>query len=81
MHYWRWRNAGRPNLGKCNVCSCKKIKNLCIIIDYNKFQNELSIKETLPMGNIKKKWQSFGFQVKDIDGHNFDHISKAINSF
>ena len=61
--------------------SAKKIKNLCIIIDYNKFQNELSIKETLPMGNIKKKWESFGFQVKDIDGHSFNHISKSINSF
>ena len=33
------------------------------------------------MGNIKKKWQSFGFQVKDIDGHNFDHISTPIKRF
>ena len=44
--------------------AAKKIKNLCIIIDYNKFQNELSIKETLPMGNIKKKWQKFWISGK-----------------
>jgi len=59
----------------------RKIENICIIIDYNKFQNELSINKTLPMGNIKKKWESFGFKVFEINGHNFYEISKVIDSF
>lgn len=59
----------------------KKINNICIIVDHNKYQNELSIKNTLPMGNIKRKWESFGFKVFEIDGHHFNQIKKVIDTF
>lgn len=59
----------------------KKINNLITIVDSNKFQNELSVKETLPMGDLKKKWESFGFIVEEINGHSFYQIDKIINKF
>ena len=37
----------------------KKINNLITIIDNNKYQNELSVKETLSLGNLKKKMGKF----------------------
>ena len=54
----------------------RKIDNICIIIDYNKFQNELSINKTLPMGNVKKKWESFGFKVFEVNGHSIIELRK-----
>jgi len=59
--------------------AANKILNLCTIVDYNKFQNELSIHDTLDMGNIKKKFESFGFLTIEIDGHNFFSIKNALS--
>ncbi len=59
----------------------KKIDNLITIVDNNKFQNELSVKNTLPLGNLKKKWESFGFKVEEINGHSFAQIDRVINNF
>ena len=52
-------------------------KNLFIMIDYNKFQNEDSIKETLPLKNLKMKFKSFGFDVVEFNGHNYNQINKS----
>ena len=57
------------------------IKNIIVFIDGNKFQNERSIAETLPEKNLLKKWQSFGFLTKKINGHSINSIEKIINSF
>jgi transketolase len=59
----------------------KKLDNLCAIIDGNKFQNEYSVKETMDLTNIKKKWQSFGWNYLEINGHSFEEINRAINYF
>ncbi len=55
-----------------------KLKNLIVIIDYNKIQSIASIKNTLNLEPIVKKFQSFGCNVKSIDGHNLGQLSKAI---
>ena len=54
------------------------LKNLVIIVDYNKFQNEDLISKTLPMPKLEKKWSSFGFKVFKINGHNIEELDKAI---
>lgn len=60
--------------------AANKILNLCTIIDYNKFQNELSIYDTLDLGSIKKKFESFGFLAIEINGHNFFSIKNALKN-
>ncbi|NBN98686.1 MAG: transketolase [Flavobacteriia bacterium] len=60
--------------------AANKILNLCTIIDYNKFQNELSIYDTLDLGSIKKKFESFGFLAIEINGHNFFSIKNALRN-
>lgn len=59
----------------------KKILNVCTIIDNNKFQNEMTVKETLDLGNLQKKFESFGFKVVKINGHRFSEISKILTKF
>ncbi len=57
------------------------LKNLLVIVDNNKFQNEDTVEKTLPMGNLIDKFNSFGFQTIDIDGHDFKQIDNAFKLF
>ena len=54
--------------------SFHKLDNLFIIIDYNKIQSLNFTKNVLKIEPLKKKLSSFGCNVKNIDGHNFNQI-------
>lgn len=57
-----------------------KLKNLVVIIDYNKIQSLDTVKKTINLEPISNKFKSFGYKVKSISGHNFDQIIQAINT-
>ena len=57
----------------------KKLNNLCAIIDSNKFQNEFSVKDTLEINDIKRKWESFGWEFIRINGHSFKDLEKSFS--
>jgi len=61
------------------IASHHKLKNLCVIIDNNKFQALGRTKNILDMGNLKKKILSFGADVEETDGHDILKIKKFIN--
>lgn len=50
-----------------------KLDNLVAIIDYNKIQSLAPVAETLALEPFAEKWQSFGWEVKEVDGH--DHLA------
>jgi transketolase len=54
-----------------------KLENLIIIVDYNKIQSLDFTKNVLKLEPLRKKFQSFGCNVKNIDGHNFIQIYKS----
>jgi transketolase len=54
-----------------------KLDNLIIIIDYNKIQSLDFTKNVLKLEPLGKKFQSFGCNVKKINGHNFIQIYKS----
>jgi len=56
-----------------------KLDNLIVIIDYNKLQAFGRTNEVLNLEPLKEKWQSFGWRVKEIDGHNFSEIENAFS--
>ena len=55
----------------------KKIDNLCVIVDSNRFQNEFSIENTLPINDIKRKWESFGWEFVRINGHSYQQLKNS----
>ncbi|MDC3273860.1 transketolase [Candidatus Pelagibacter sp.] len=57
-----------------------KLDNLVIIIDYNKLQSTNSVKNTLNLEPLDKKFESFGCKVLTVNGHNCEKIFKALNS-
>jgi transketolase len=48
-----------------------KLDNLVAIIDYNKMQALGRVSEVINMGQYDDKWSSFGWEARDVDGHDF----------
>lgn len=58
--------------------SSLKLGNLCLLIDNNKMQVEGHTDQVLLMEPISDKWESFGFSVETIDGHDFNAILQSL---
>lgn len=56
-----------------------KLDNLTIVIDYNKLQSIKSTHETLNLEPLVDKFKSFNWSVREVDGHNYDEIFRALN--
>ncbi len=59
--------------------SHKKLDNLCLIIDNNNLQIDGTLDEVNSPYPIPEKFKAFGFEVEEIDGHDFDRIEAALN--
>lgn len=55
------------------------LNNLCAIVDYNKLQISGNISDVMYQ-DIKAGWESDGWQVVDIDGHNYSEILDALEA-
>ena len=55
-----------------------KLDNLCVIVDNNNLQIDGTIEEVMSSYPIDKKFESFGFNVLNIDGNNIEEILKAL---
>ena len=56
-----------------------KLNNLFVIIDYNKLQGFGSTNKILNLEPLKSKFQSFNWNVDEVDGHNVKQIIKSLN--
>ncbi len=60
--------------------SHKGLDNLVVIVDWNGLQIDGTTAQVGGVEPIDKKFESFGFNVMTIDGHNFDEIEEALNN-
>ena len=58
----------------------KELDNLVIIVDCNGLQIDGSTAQVGGVEPLDTKFESFGFNVINIDGHNFDDIEAALNN-
>ena len=58
--------------------SFHNVGNLNVIIDRNRIQNDDFMEVQMEIGDIGAKFQSFGWKVIEIDGHNMTEIVEAI---
>ena len=56
-----------------------KLDNLCVIVDNNNLQIDGAITDVMSSYPINLKFESFGFNVINIDGHNIEEIIEAFN--
>ena len=54
-----------------------KLDNLCVIIDNNGLQIDGNVADVMSPYPIDEKLRAFGFDVTEIDGHNFDEMETA----
>lgn len=54
-----------------------KLNNLVAIIDRNRLQSIRSTEDTLALEPFVDKWQAFGWDVVELDGHNHKALYKA----
>jgi transketolase len=76
--------------GECNegsiweaamLAAAQKVSNLCIIVDFNKWQATGRSEEVMMLGSMIDKWKAFGWNSVEIDGHNFESILNALQQF
>jgi len=60
--------------------SHNKLSNLTVLIDYNKLQAFGKTNEVLNLEPLTKKWESFGWDVKEVDGHDFEELVSALEN-
>ena len=75
--------------GECNegsvweaamAASHFKLNNLLVFIDNNKFQQTGTNSQIMDTGDLKSKWQSFGWETVDLDGHNIEELTNYFKS-
>lgn len=57
-----------------------KLDNLCAIIDYNKLQITGPTAQVCNTDPIADKFESFGWAVKEVDGHDFTALKETFAS-
>lgn len=76
--------------GECNegsvweaamLAASQKVNNLCVIIDFNKWQATGRSREVMALDPLIEKWQAFGWNTSEIDGHNIKSICESLKSF
>lgn len=54
------------------------VDNLIATVDYNGRQIDGDVDDVLSLGNLAKKWQAFGWEVLEMDGHNIEEIQSTL---
>ncbi len=75
--------------GECNegsvweaVMSAAQLRldSLTAIVDYNKLQSDGDSTQIIDFGDFASKFRSFGWDVREVDGHNIDAIVRAFEA-
>ena len=80
---WIYCVMGDGELNEGNIweavmlASKYKLYNIIGIIDRNNIQIDGSTEDVMPLEDLKAKWESFGWHVQEIDGHNIESVIDA----
>jgi transketolase len=55
------------------------LDNLTVIVDYNKIQAMGPVREVLDLEPFAAKWHSFGWAVREIDGHDLEEVETSLS--
>lgn len=55
-----------------------KLSQLIVFVDRNNIQIDGNTEDIMPLEDLRGKWESFGWHVQEIDGHNIESILDAV---
>lgn len=64
----------------CMSANKYNLNNLILFVDNNGLQIDGTIEDVKSVDNLREKFNSFGFYVQNIDGHNISEIISAVNN-
>lgn len=82
-HRWVYVVTGDGELDEGNIWEAAmfagkyKLSQLIVFIDRNNIQIDGSTDDVMPLENLRGKWESFGWHVQEIDGHNIESVIDA----
>jgi transketolase len=59
--------------------AANKVDNIIATIDYNGRQIDGDVEDVLSLGNLELKWQAFGWEVFNMNGHDFENMRSVMN--
>lgn len=75
--------------GECNegtvweaamFAPAQKLDNLCVIVDYNKWQATGRSNEIMALPSLRDKWAAFGWETHEVDGHDIAALTRLLSS-
>ena len=57
-----------------------KLANLTAIIDFNKICQSGRVDEVISVDPLADKWRAFGWEVREIDGHNMEDVVDTLDA-
>ncbi|MEO5949695.1 MAG: transketolase [Candidatus Saccharimonas sp.] len=83
-HRWVYVITGDGELNEGNIWEAAmfagkyKLSQLIVFVDRNNIQIDGPTETVMPLENLRAKWESFGWHVQEIDGHNIESIIDAV---
>ena len=62
------------------AASSFSLDNLIVILDYNQLQKTNRVDETMKCISWKEKWEAFGWNVSEADGHDTDALAEVLTN-
>jgi transketolase len=56
----------------------QKLENVCVIVDYNKWQATARSNETLMLSPLREKWAAFDWDAVEVDGHDVGLLAELM---
>jgi transketolase len=75
--------------GECNegsvweaamFAAAQRLDNVCVVVDYNKWQATARSNETLMLAPLRDKWAAFGWEAIEVDGHDVGRLGELMAS-
>jgi transketolase len=58
--------------------AAQRLDNVCVVVDYNKWQATARSDETMMLAPLHDKWAAFGWDACEIDGHDVSALAEAM---
>lgn len=84
-HRWVYVITGDGELQEGNIWEAAmfagkyRLSQLIVFVDRNNIQIDGPTEDVMPLEDLRGKWESFGWHVQEIDGHNVESIQDAVN--
>lgn len=76
--------------GECNegavweaamLAAAQRVSNLCVIVDFNKWQATGRSQEVMALDPLVDKWRAFGWNALEVDGHDMAALERSLRAF